>query len=288
MGEKGETGENGREAGSPAGLLFAAGSAVIAAIGVAICAGAPEFIWQGLEIVASHLGPGNLVSAALIALILVFFVEPILERLRGWLSGHPHDPSHDGPRHLLIAAGIGLLIAFTSVGLHDAMSAFATPGDQFAGESGLDRAVNITISWGLVPFTITLAWLAANRRALAIVLGIIAAASSFFAAWYFAWGVTTAITTAVPCLAIQFLGYRQTTASWSDATLAPYAPMLAIVAVIWLVFAPIFDAVVLLLHAPSLSLYDAQSYFIDVRFYFGWFLGLLLTPSPAVRTGPRE
>jgi len=271
----------GRESNATMQALSAGSSAVTAAIGVAICAGAPEFIWQGLGIVAGHLGPANLVSAALIALILVFFVEPVLERVRGWLTGEHHDTARGGRRHLLIAVGIGLLIAFTSVGLHDAMAAFTTAGDQFEGESGLDRAVTITISWGVVPFSITLAWLAFPRRALAIVLGVIAAASSFLAAWYYAWGVTTAIVTAVPCLAIQFLGYRYAAKPSTDATLARFAPMLAAVAIAWLVFATLFDAVVLFFHAGWLSLYDVPDWFIDARFYLGWFLGLMLTRSPA-------
>jgi hypothetical protein len=260
--------------------VSASSAAIIAAIAIATCAAAPEFIWQGLKIVATHLSSATLVSAVLVALLLVFFVEPILERLRGWLSNAPETPRLVR-RHLAIAATIGFFIALVSVGLHDAMSTFAA-GEGESHSIGLERAVTVAISWGAVPFAVALAWQAVTRRTLAIVLGIAAAASSVIAGWWFEWGVTTTLTTAIPCLCIQALGYRKARAAVNDITFARFAPTLALVAIVWLLFSPAYDALVDLWKGRGWTpLYSAADYFIDVRFYVGWFLGLLLTRSPS-------
>lgn len=258
--------------------ISASSAAIIAAVAIATCAAAPEFIWQGLKIVATHMSSATLISAVLVALLLVFFVEPILERLRGWLSNAPEAP-RGARRHLAIAATIGFFIALVSVGLHDAMSTFAASEGE-GHNIGLERAVTVAISWGAVPFAVALAWQAVALRYLAIVLGIAAAASSFIAGWWFEWGVTTTLTTAIPCLCIQALGYRKTRGA-TGITFARFAPTLAVVAIVWLVLSPAYDALVDLWKGHGWTpLYSPTDYFIDVRFYVGWFLGLLLTQSP--------
>ena len=259
-------------------LVSAGSAAFIGALAVATCAAAPEFIWQGLKIVATHLSSATLVSAALVALLLVFFVEPILERLRGWLSNAPETP-RGARRHLAIAAAIGFFIALVSVGLHDAMATF-TEGGEEGRNVGLERAVTVAISWGAVPFAIALAWQAITRRYLAILFGILAAASSFVAGWWFDWGLTTTLTTAIPCLLIQGVGYRRARTSTHDVSFERYAPTLAFVAVAWLLFSPAYDAIVDLVKGRWTPLYSAADYFVDVRFYIGWFVGLLLTRAP--------
>jgi hypothetical protein len=262
--------------------VSAASAAVIAALAIATCSAAPEFIWQGLKIVATHLTSATLVSAILVALLLVFFVEPILERLRGWLSNAP-ETAEGARHHLAIAAAIGFFIALVSVGLHDAMSTFAA-GEGEAHNVGLERAVTVAVSWGAVPFAVALAWQAFPRRALAILFGIVAAASSFVAGWCYDWGITTTLTTAIPCLFIQALGYRQARAMAHDASFARLAPTLAAVAIAWLLFSPAYDALLDLLSKGTWTpLYSAADYFVDVRFYIGWFIGLLLTRWPAGR-----
>jgi hypothetical protein len=267
-------------AGGAKEAVSAASAAVIAAVAIATCAAAPEFIWQGLKIVATHLSSATLVSAVLVALLLVFFVEPILERLRGWLSNAPEPPGR-ARRHLAIAAAIGFFIALVSVGLHDAMSTFAA-GEGEAHNVGLERAVTVAVSWGAVPFAVALAWQAIGHRYLAILFGIVAAASSFVAGWVFDWGITTTLTTAIPCLFIQGLGYRQARAAADDVTFARLAPTLAVVAIVWLLASPAYDALADLWKGGGWTpLYSAADYFVDVRFYVGWFLGLLLTHSPS-------
>jgi hypothetical protein len=56
-------------------------SALALALWIAICAAAPESIWQGRWIVAAHLSRADLLSV-LIGLVLAFFVEPLMERAR--------------------------------------------------------------------------------------------------------------------------------------------------------------------------------------------------------------
>ncbi len=257
-------------------------AAVTGAVAVAISSAAPEFIWQGLHQLFGHFGWSSVVSTILIAVILVFFVDPILERVRRWL-GDGRTGESGRPRHLAVTATISLLVAMTSVGLHDAMSAFAA-GDASGDTAGVSRAVTVTISWGAVPFAITLAWQAASHRALAIPIGIIAAASSFIAGWYFEWGVNTTLTTAIPCLIIQFFGYRHTGKPDTPADLLTYAPTLAVAAIAWLALTGLFDGAVNFFHAPWPTVYDTPDYFLDARFYLGWFLGLILAHRPTPRT----
>ena len=88
------------------------------------------------------------------------------------------------------------------------------------------------------------------------------------------------LTTAVPCLAIQGVGYWRL--RWRDGRV-DFKKLLrstAIVAATWLVVASLFDMYAQAMAPEFEHLYDWQSVFIDARFYFGWCLGLLLVPSP--------
>lgn len=274
-----DTGETARRA-------FATATAVVAgAVAVAVCSAAPEFIWQGLWVMAAHLSRATLVSAVLAAVIIVFFIEPILVHVRYWLGDTP-SPTHGSPRHLAVTAAVGVFIALMSVGLHDAMSAFST-GSSPDGHIGIHRAVIVTIAWGAVPFAIIFAWQAATYRFLAIPIGVIAAASSFVAGWYFNWGVTTTLTTAIPCLAIQLFGYRRAVEPRTDVSFAHYVPTLAAVGAIWLVLAWAYDTIAGLTNSGLPLLYDKTGFAVDARFYVGWYLGLVLTrPTALVRRAP--
>lgn len=52
------------------------------ALWVAVCAAAPEFLWQGLFSLFGYFSFTDAAAALLIGAILAFFVEPVLERLR--------------------------------------------------------------------------------------------------------------------------------------------------------------------------------------------------------------
>jgi hypothetical protein len=125
---------------------------------------------------------------------------------------------------------------------------------------------------------------AAAHRNVAIPLGILAAASSFIAGWYFEGGLDTTLTTAIPCLAILLLGYRRALEPHREATYAHYAPTLAAAAIVWLIASLLYDSAVRRFGIPWPTLYDPTDYAIDARFYLGWFLGLVLTRPTASST----
>jgi len=55
---------------------------LVTSLSIAICAAAPEFIWQGLRVTLGHPHWIDLVGALLIGLNLVFFIEPAMKRNR--------------------------------------------------------------------------------------------------------------------------------------------------------------------------------------------------------------
>jgi hypothetical protein len=105
---------------------MAVASIFITSLWVAICAVAPEFIWRGLRAAYEHPDWSDLLSALLIGLILAFFVEPATERVRDLLhlARTKNDFVEGRPRNVFFTACLSLVFALTSVGLHDAMSAF--------------------------------------------------------------------------------------------------------------------------------------------------------------------
>jgi hypothetical protein len=253
-----------------------AASALIASVWVAICAAAPEFIWQGLWIAHNHITRADILSALLVGMVLAFFVEPLMERLRGMRGRHAGTRE---PGSALYTAALSLVFALASIGLHDAMVAFVS-AHEAAAHGGLADAIALTTAWAIVPFAVTLAWFAAPVWWLAVPLGIVGALSPCFAGWLFAWPLRSVVTTAVPSLAILALGYRQTVHAPSRTSFAPRAFTVAWVAAAWLAAALLFDLVVALFGADKFRLYNTFAFWVDVRFYLGWSLGLLLAPSP--------
>jgi hypothetical protein len=122
--------------------LLAGSSALLSALWIAICAGAPEFIWRGLRIALKHLNSTALLSALLIGVVLAFFVEPIMDRPRDLLRASRHkEPAHSGSRGILYSVGVSLAFALVSVSLHEAMSALVSNGD-VGPTAGLDLKHN--------------------------------------------------------------------------------------------------------------------------------------------------
>ena len=66
-------------------MVYVVTAALISALWIAICAAAPEFIWQGFWIALGHLSSADLVSALLIGVILAFFVDPLMGQLQDLL-----------------------------------------------------------------------------------------------------------------------------------------------------------------------------------------------------------
>ena len=100
---------------------------MITSFWVAICAAAPEFIWQGLSLALGHLNRTEVLAALLVGLVLAFFVEPVMERIRHLLSRPPHVQHIEFRMHgALFTAGLSIAFALTSICLHEAMNAFVS------------------------------------------------------------------------------------------------------------------------------------------------------------------
>jgi hypothetical protein len=178
----------------------------------------------------------------------------------------------------LFAAGLALAFALTSISLHEAMTAFVSA--RGSGDTGLAAGTELTISWALVPFTITIAWFSVRPPWLAVPTALIAVASSWFTAWLFKWPVQSAIATMIPSVVILGLGYRQVLRSPDPRFLARCARGVALVGTTWLIVAMLFDATMRAFHLDQLELYDAPSFWMDARYYIGWAVGLALVPPP--------
>jgi hypothetical protein len=259
-------------------------AAAVSALSIAICSAAPELIWQGSKIAFRHVSQSELLSALLIGLVLAFLVDPLMERIRRLPSWEekPSTTAVSRPRSPLFTAGIGLAFALVSVCLHDALTTFVSgrSGEHTADFSGLDAAIELTAAWAFVPFFVTLAWLSARHRWVGIPLGIIAVASPFFAGWLFSWSWQEIVTTAIPCGLILLLGYRQAVRKSWQRGFARCAKIVGAAALTWLAIAAIVRLAFDVFHIAPFRLYDMFGFWIDVRFYLGWVIGLELTPFP--------
>ena len=263
--------------------MYAVTAALISALWIAICAAAPEFIWQGSWIALSHLSWADLVSALLIGVILAFFVDPLMSRLRSLLR-RAQSPGQSGGTqpNPLFRVGVSLAFALASVCVHDAMSAFASSraAEQGGAEAGLAAALELTLASAIVPFAVTLAWLAVCNRWLAVPMGIIGGASAGIAGWLFSWSAQEVIATTIACLLILGLGYRQVMGGPGRDLFARCARYVALVAAIGLAAALLLRAAFHIFNIGQFSLYSTSLLWLDARFYLGWTLGLLLAPSP--------
>jgi hypothetical protein len=257
-------------------------SALAAALWIAICGAAPEFIWQGMRIALAHPSWTEFFSALLIGLILAFFVEPVMERIRDPLRPARHQAGGDGePSKAVFTASLSLAFALASVCLHDAITAFVSGRGSDAGaNSALADGIMLVTAWAFVPFAVTLAWLCVWQRWLRVPMGVTGAASSWLAGWLFDWSTHDVITTAIPCVLILCLGYRTLLKMPGERGFARCARLVAIVAASWFAIALLIDAGFALSHTDHVAIYDATAFWTDLRFYIGWALGLLLAPWP--------
>ena len=258
--------------------LLAVASAIAVSLWIAICAAAPEFIWQGLRIAVGHVGSTDLLSALLIGLVLAFFVEPLMERIRERIHHPaPHTPAAR-PRTALFAALVSIAFALASVCLHHAMTAFLAGHGPGEANARLIAGISLATEWAFVPFAVTLAWLTRSPPWLGIVMAALAAGSSCLAAWLFDWGALSALTTTIPSVLILGLGYRYMR---GQAGFARCARMLVIVAAAWLCAALVIEVGSGWFGFGPVEVYPPSTFWEDVRFYVGWAIGLSLAPPPA-------
>jgi hypothetical protein len=243
-------------------------SAITSSLWIAICAAAPEFIWQGLRIALNDPTWADLFSALLIGLILAFFVEPVMERIRDLLHWTRHRESAESkPRNVLFTASLSLAFALASVCLHDAITAFVSGhgAEHAAAHSGLEAGIMLVIEWAVVPLAITLAWLSARQHWLAVPMGVIGGASPCLAGWLFVWSAQAVITTTIPCLLILGFGYRQARKEPHQRVFARFAHSVALVAAIWFAIVLLLDAIFAFNHFKQ---FECTAHPI-----FGWMCG---------------
>jgi hypothetical protein len=251
-----------------------------AAIWVAVCAASPELIWRGLQVSLRHLTRADLLAALAIGLVLAFFVEPGMHRLRRLLDG-AHDADPPARPHALVTAVVSLAFALASVCLHEAITTFAAGDGQHTDEAGVLAAFALVAAWAAVPFCVTLAWLSAPWPWLGIPMAALAAMSPLVAGWAFHWSVLGIVATEITALAILLLGLRAVPRLPEARLFRRCAAIVAGVAAAWLLLVLLADA---LSHAlGSRPLYGLARAGIDLRFYLGWVVGLLLAPFPYAR-----
>ena len=259
----------------------AAAAAFVTALWVAICAAAPELIWQGLRIAAGHLTRADLVEALLLGVILAFFVEPLMRHAQN-LARRGRVRVQPEPGHPLFAASLGLSFAFVSVGVHDALVTLVHKSD-----GGLSAAIRLTTAWAIVPGIVTLAWLGARRRRFAWLIGILAALSGGIVGWLFSWSGPE-VFSSVPSLAILGLGYPRATTGAGRTALIRCAPVVVVIGAVWLLLALAIDLLLRLSQSNAWQIYRSGEVWIDLRFYIGWSLGLLFTPAPRDTPKPQD
>jgi hypothetical protein len=255
-------------------------SSLIAALWVSTCAVAPEFIWQGLRSAYEHPDWSDFLSALLIGLILAFFVEPAMDRIRDLLPRvQTTSAVHDRHHNLFFAAALSLAFALTSVGLHDALTAFIKGHGEVGDGVGAAAGLSLAIEWAIVPFFITLSWQWAHPLRSLFVVGAVALGSPIFAGVIFGWPARIVFDNLVPCLFILTFGHRSLMQQAETEGFFRCARVVAVVGTIWILSALLIDVLLRSLFAVSFQLYNISEVFSDMRFYLGWALGLLLTPS---------
>jgi hypothetical protein len=245
--------------------LLAVGGALSTSVWIAICAAAPEFIWGGVLVTVGHFSQTDLFAGLLIGLILAFFVQPLLDTIRR-LVGRHGAMEHRERRGALFTVCLSMAFALVSVSLHDALKAFVSGSSP---DPGIGDAMVLTEAWAIVPFTVTVAWLSRGYLPLAIATGMFAIFSPFLTAWLFSWPMESAIATAIPTIFIVFFGYSR---NMGRRNFTSSAFRVAIIAMLWLAFAAASNW--------ATHLYEVSWFWIDLRFYAGWILGLLLAPYP--------
>jgi hypothetical protein len=257
----------------------------IAALWVSTCAVAPEFIWRGAQLVIHDFSWSDLAAAVLVSLILVCFVEPALKLLHNrWET--PLTKAAGGKLdNLLFTVAVGFTFSLVSFVIHDAVTSSIAfhAENQEQRWAGLVAALQLSSSWAVVPFCITIAWLNLDHKWLRWPLGLLALASPSLAAWGFSWSPQDWVTTQLPSAAILIVGSRIWHAGPAPHFFRRSARILLWICPLWIMSAVLFDCLLDLLRVGWVDLYSWSETWVDVRFYIGWIIGLTLAPVPAIR-----
>ncbi|MCQ8279597.1 hypothetical protein NFI95_14225 [Acetobacteraceae bacterium KSS8] len=253
---------------------------VLGAAWIAVCATGPEFIWRGARLVARHFEPSELWTAIPLGLLVAFFVEPLLERLRSRAT--TGDRAHHAPtghgRGPAFHALSGIAFAACAILVHDAMSALAAIHGPLLPSSGpaTAPAIALALSWALTPFAVSLSWWTIRHPAICALFCVLAAGAPVGAGLMFDWSRNDIVTTALPCIAILFLGLHRLRrgGEWTATVLKSVAQ----VAASWLAVCLLLDLSLDAAGLKRFALYSPSGFWMDVRFYAGWIAGLWLVP----------
>jgi hypothetical protein len=246
------------------------------ALWVAICSASPEFLWQGLVSLFSHFTWINGAVALLIGAILAFFVEPVLERLRGLNKHVTHVDKSPA-----FAACTALSFAFVAVCVHEAITVYIDASHENArADQNLFHAVSQAIEWAVIPFAITVAWLGARAKLwLSAPVTVVAALVIYLTGVWYDWTVRDILTTAIPCTLILAAGYVCVRQRWDHLTFRRCARLTTLIAIGWLVVSGALQLGLTLGRVESFQAYDYSEFWIDLRFYIGWVIGLVVAPG---------
>src|SRR5260221_2661906 len=212
--------------------LSRAFNAGVFAFWVSVCAAAPEFIWRGLVALAGHLALRDVYSAILIAMLLAFFVEPVMERLR---SGR-WKLEHQTAKTLIYRATISLAFGAAAVCVHEAMNSYLGGAEAADHEklANLVAAMEQVREWALIPFAVTVAWFSARAGGrVAILAGVLAGVWVVAVGLHYAWAWRDIGTTSIPCFAIIAIGTRFVAQRWDDEMFLQLALLTAVGAAFW-------------------------------------------------------
>ncbi|MDR5880879.1 hypothetical protein [Caballeronia sp. LZ032] len=246
------------------------------ALWVAVCAAAPEFLWQGLFSLFGHFSLTDAAAALLIGAILAFFVEPVLERLRSLGD----EPKH-AEKSPAFAACEALGFAVVAVCVHEAITVYvaASHGNAQAGEN-LAKAVAQAVQWAVTPFFITVAWLVARGPSwFAWPVAAIAVVVSGIVGVVCGWDMHVLVTSLIPAIFVLIAGCVIVREQWDATTFRRCARATGVIAVTWLVLSGVLQLVLWLAHVQAFRVYDWLEFWSDARFYVGWVTGLLVAPG---------
>jgi hypothetical protein len=259
--------------------LSQAAGCVVFATWVSICAVAPEFIWHGLVIAASHFSVTQAWSALFIGMLLAFFVEPLIERAKAGTWRH----ERENAAHIAYAAVLSLLFGVVAVGIHEAVTVYLT----HEGMEDQDRrraliaALGLILEWATIPLIVTVSWFVAHDGwRTALLAASVACLWTVATGFVFGWPSLNIVTTAVPCCVIAAAGCLAAAHRWDEGTFTRLAAIVAVVATIWLGFAALAAPVFRLIGWAEPTLYTWHDFREDARFYLGWAIGLAVAPNP--------
>ncbi|SAK90620.1 hypothetical protein AWB79_06600 [Caballeronia hypogeia] len=247
------------------------------ALWVAVCAAAPEFLWQGLFSLFGHFSLTDAAAALLIGAILAFFVEPLLERLRALGTHH----AEREPKTPAYAACEALSFAVVAVCVHEAITVYvaASHGNAQAGQN-LAKAVSQALQWAAIPFLITIAWMAARGpKWLAWTVAVLAIIAGYLIGTMFAWELRAVLTSVIPAVFILIAGCVIVREQWDASTFRRCARATAIIALTWIVLTGALQGLLSLAHVASFRIYETSELWSDLRFYVGWVIGLFVAPA---------